>query len=137
MISLLPGWHSALSHHPAFVHFPIVLWLLALVVEVIAVWRHNDFLHRASVWLLWLGAIAATFAVLTGFYAAQKAPAGIGHLLEAHKALMLISYFLALALSLLALLFRRAMTYWLRAALLGPRWFWLAAQCSEPAAVRR
>lgn len=119
MITLLPGWHSALSHHPAFVHFPIVLWLVASVFEVIAVWRRNDFLHRASVWLLWLGTIAATFAVLTGLYAERNAPAGIGHLLETHKELMLISYFLALTLSLFALFVRRRMTYRLRAVLLG------------------
>lgn len=84
-MTLLPGWHSALSHHPAFVHFFIVLWLLALAVEIIAVWRRNDFLHRASVWLLWLGTIAGTFAVLTGLYASRMAPAGMGGLLETHK----------------------------------------------------
>jgi hypothetical protein len=28
---LLPGWRSALNHHPALVHFPIALWLAALI----------------------------------------------------------------------------------------------------------
>jgi predicted CXXCH cytochrome family protein len=119
MTRLLPGWDSALNHHPAFVHFPIALWLAALLFEIAAVWRRDDFIHRTSVWLLWLGTVAGTFAVATGLHAASKVPSGVDRILETHKDLMLISYFLALGLSLLALFAGRRMTYRLRAVLLG------------------
>ena len=119
MGKLLPGWHSALNHHTAFVHFPIAFWLAALLFEIVALWRRNEFIHRAAVWLLWLGTIAGTFAVATGLYAASKVPSGVGHILETHKELMLTSYFLALGLSALALFAGRRMAYRLRAVPLG------------------
>lgn len=102
----LPGWSSALNHHPAFVHFPIALWLVALLFEFVAIWRRSDFAQRTSVWLLWLGTLAGTAAVLTGLQAAQRVPTGINDVLATHKALMLASYGLALGLSLLAWLIR-------------------------------
>ncbi|HET7102379.1 MAG TPA: DUF2231 domain-containing protein, partial [Terriglobia bacterium] len=99
---LLPGWESALNHHTAFVHFPIALWLVALLFAVIALWRRNASVHRAAVWLLWLGTIAATFAVITGLRAASSVPSGVGNLLQTHEKLMLINYVLAVGLSLWA-----------------------------------
>jgi uncharacterized membrane protein len=39
MRALLPGLHSMLNLHPLFVHFPIALWLGALVFEIVAVAR--------------------------------------------------------------------------------------------------
>lgn len=108
LAKLLPGWSSALNHHPAFVHFPIAFWLAALLFELIALLRrnaalHNAALHRAATWLLWIGTLAGTFAVITGLFAANQVPSGMGDLLETHKELMLVSYSLALLLSLLAL----------------------------------
>jgi predicted CXXCH cytochrome family protein len=116
---LLPGWRSALNHHPAFVHFPVAFWLAALLFEVVALWRRNEYVHRTAVWLLWLGTLAGTFAVLTGLQAASKVPSGAGNLLHTHKELMLISYFLALGLSALALFARHPMNYPLRATLVA------------------
>lgn len=115
---ILPGWNTALNHHSAFVHFPIAFWLAALLFEVVALWRRSDSIHRAAVWLLWLGTIAATFAVVTGLDAAGKVPSGVGNLLHTHKELMLISYAIALGLSVLATFPRRRSIYW-RAALAG------------------
>lgn len=116
---LLPGWESALNHHTAFVHFPIALWLAALLFEVIALWRRNASVHRAAVWLLWLGTIAATVAVVTGLRTASSVPRGVGNILQTHKDLMLISYALAVGLSALALFARRRMTNRLMSVLLG------------------
>jgi uncharacterized membrane protein len=115
---LLPGWDSALNHHTAFVHFPIAFWLAALLFEIVAVWRRNDLVHRAAVGLLWLGTIAATFAVVTGLDAASKVPSGVGNILQSHKELMLISYAIALGLSVLAIFSGRRSIYW-RVVLLG------------------
>ncbi|HET9177742.1 MAG TPA: DUF2231 domain-containing protein [Terriglobia bacterium] len=97
--SLLPGWDSALNHHTAFIHFPIAFWLAALLFEIVAVWRRSEPIHRASVWLLWLGTIAVTFAVATGLDAGSKVPSGVGNILHTHKELMLTSYLLAVGLS--------------------------------------
>jgi predicted CXXCH cytochrome family protein len=119
MSRLLPGWDSALNHHTAYVHFPIAFWLAALLFEAVALWRRNDSIHRAAVWLLWLGSIAGTFAVATGLRAQGMVPSGIGNVLQTHKDLMLISYFLALALSAFALFARRHMTFRLKAILLA------------------
>lgn len=118
MASILPGWQTALNHHPAFVHFPIVLWLTALLFEIVAVWRKNDSTHRTAVWLLWLGTLAGTFAVGTGLNAAQNVPAGIGPVLESHEQLMLTSYFIALGLSGFALFAGRRLTHGLKVVVL-------------------
>ncbi len=116
---ILPGWNTALNHHTAFVHFPIAFWLAALFFEVVALRRRNDSVHRVAMWLLWLGTIAATFAVVTGLGAAGKVPSGVGDLLHAHKELMLISYAIALGLSVLALFAGRRSFYWRTALLAG------------------
>ncbi len=101
MMKLLPGWYWALNHHPAFVHFPIALWLAALAFEAVALWRRSDSIHRAAVWMLWLGTLAGAVAVFTGFHAARGVPSGVGRILDIHKDLMLASFFLALGLSVL------------------------------------
>lgn len=104
-MKFLPGWYFALNHHPAYVHFPIVLWLLALLLEIVALWRRSDSIQRAATWMLWLGTIAGTFAVVTGLHASRLVPGGIGGVLQSHKELMLVSYFLAVALSIFALIY--------------------------------
>lgn len=116
---LLPGWQSALSLHPAFVHFPIAFWLAALLFALVAFWKRSDPIHRAAVWMLWLGTLGGTAAVLLGFRAASKVPSGVDHLLATHEALMLSCYGLALALSILAFLVRRRATHGRNAVLLG------------------
>ncbi len=118
MQSLLPGWASAMSHHPAFVHFPIVLWLTALLYEIFAVARRSDPAHRTAVWLLWLGTLGGTLAVYTGLSAGKLVPVSAGPVLEAHEQLMLASYFLALGLSVFALLAGRRLTHGLKVVVL-------------------
>lgn len=114
MPRLLPGWTTALNHHAAFVHFPIVLWLAALLFEIVAIGRRNNVIHRTAVWLLWLGSIAGAFAVATGLIAARTVPSGVGHVLKIHEELMLASFSLAVALSALALMARGPMRFTLR-----------------------
>lgn len=53
--------------HPMIVHFPIVLWLLAVVCQFAVVFRGDQFAWRqswprASLWLLVLGCIAGVVA---------------------------------------------------------------------------
>lgn len=119
MESVLPGWNAALNHHPVFVHFPIVLWLTALLFEIASVWRREDSEHRAAVWLLWLGTASGVFAVLTGLNAQKIVPHGpAGRVLEIHEQLMLSSFFLALGLSFFAYLSSRRLTHGLKIVIL-------------------
>lgn len=119
MKSILPGWSAALNHHPVFVHFPIALWLTALLFEIIAVWRHDDSTHRTAVWLLWLGTLGGVFAVMTGLNAQRLVPRGaVGHVLEVHEQLMLTSFFLAIGLSFFAYVSYRNITHSLKVVIL-------------------
>ncbi|HVB33545.1 MAG TPA: DUF2231 domain-containing protein [Patescibacteria group bacterium] len=119
MERILPGWHAALNHHPVFVHFPIALWLAALLFEIAAVWRHDDSTHRAAMWLLWLGTLGGAFAVLSGLNAQRAVPSGpVGHVLEIHEQLMLTSFFLAFGISFFAYVAGRRLTHGLKVVIL-------------------
>ena len=115
---ILPGLASAPNIHTLFVHFPIALWLAALLFEAAAVWRKSDSIHRSALWLLLLGTALGTFAVTTGLQAAKTAPESLGGLLEVHEQLMLTSYFIAVGLCAFALMAGRQTTQGLRIVLL-------------------
>jgi uncharacterized membrane protein len=119
MESILPGLRNAPNLHPLFVHFPIVLWLTALLVEIVAMWNRKDATHRAAVWLLWLGTIGGTFAVFSGLQAGHAVPSGpAGPVLEIHEELMLTSYFIAVGLSAFALFLGQQLTHGLKVVVL-------------------
>lgn len=119
MERILPGWHAALNHHPVFIHFPIVLWLGALLFEIVAVWKRDDPAHRAAMWLLWLGTLSGVFAVFTGLNAQKIVPNGpAGGVLEIHEELMLTSFFIALGLSFFGYLSARRLTHALKVVIL-------------------
>ncbi len=119
MDRILPGLQHAPNLHPVFVHFPIVLWLTALLVEIVAVWNRKDSTHRAALWLLWLGTVAGTFAVFTGLHAGHSVPSGpAGSALEVHEELMLTSYFIAVGLSAFVLFMGQQVTHGLKVVVL-------------------
>ncbi|MDE3135849.1 MAG: DUF2231 domain-containing protein [Acidobacteriota bacterium] len=119
MDHILPGLQNAPSLHPLFVHFPIALWLTALLVEIVAVWNREDSTHRAAMWLLWLGTVAGTFAVFSGLQAGHAVPSGpAGAALEIHEELMLTSYFIALGLSAFVLFMGQQVTHGLKVVVL-------------------
>ncbi|HEV2386694.1 MAG TPA: DUF2231 domain-containing protein [Candidatus Acidoferrales bacterium] len=120
MGSLLPGWTAALNHHPAFVHFPIVLWLAALLFEILSLRRRSDPTHDLACYLLYLGTLTAVLAVVTGLNAeATVATDEVAHALEVHEELMLTSFFLATGLSVFAYFSRRRLTHALKMVLLA------------------
>lgn len=120
MGGILPGWNAALDHHPAFVHFPIVFWLAALLFEFLSVRQRDDSTHRTATYLLYLGTLAATLAVGTGLNAAGSVSGGrVAHALEVHEELMLTSFFLAAALSVFAYFSRRRLTHSIKLVLLA------------------
>jgi len=67
---LLPSW--APNVHPLIVHFPIVLVLLAVVVDVVQVLRPRDGAASLAVALFVLGAVSALVAFLSGWDAAGE-----------------------------------------------------------------
>jgi uncharacterized membrane protein len=106
MNSMLPGLHSMLNIHPLFVHFPIALWVGALVFEIVAVARGSEDWHRSAARALYLGTLAAVFAVLTGWRAESSVPpfGAVRGVLSVHETLMLFATTIAGWLCLVALL---------------------------------
>jgi uncharacterized membrane protein len=105
MEAFFPGLKGMLNYHPLFVHFPIALWIAALVFELAARVAKQDALHRAACAVLALGALAAVPAVMTGWSAEAAVPAaGAAHdVKELHESLMVTSSILSAVLAVLGL----------------------------------
>ncbi len=120
MQTLLPGWATALNHHPAFVHFPLALWLTALLLAVASAVSKDGRLRQCAYGLLYLGTLAGVAAILTGLNAERSVPPGpVREVLETHEELMLSSLALAAGLSLFAYFAERRPTVWLRRIVLA------------------
>ncbi len=53
--------------HPLVVHFPIALWLMAALFDVLG-WREPDpFYRRAAVWLVGVGLLGAAASITLGW----------------------------------------------------------------------
>jgi len=116
---MLPGLKAALNNHPMFVHFPIVLWLAALLFEFFAVWRATDELQRTASRLLYLGTLAAIVTVITGLAAQNSVPPGEAQrAVGIHETLMLVATSLAIALCSFAFFMRKDFPLHLRKVLL-------------------
>lgn len=112
---ILPGLKAALNAHPIFVHFPIVLWLTALLFELFAVWRGSDEMQRTASRMLYLGTLAAAVAIATGLAAENSLPpGGAQRVVGIHETLMLVASSLALILCIFAFVRRRSFTTELR-----------------------
>jgi uncharacterized membrane protein len=116
---MLPGLRAALNYHPMFVHFPIVLWLAALLFQVLALWRASDEMQRTAARMLYLGTLAAIVTVFTGLAAENSVPPGEAmRAVGIHETLMLVSTSLALALCMFAFFARKNFTPQLRKLML-------------------
>ena len=117
---MLPGLRAALNYHPIFVHFPIVLWLAALLFQVLALWRASDEMQRTAARLLYLGTLGAVVTVFTGLAAENSVPPGDAmRAVGIHETLMLVSTSLAVALCMLAFFARKNFTAPLRKVMLA------------------
>lgn len=117
---MFPGLREALNYHPIFVHFPIALWLAALLFELVAVWRASDEMQRTAARVLYLGTFAALLAALTGLSAEGSVPPGDARpAVLIHKVLMLSATSLAMALCILSFLARKNFTAGLRKVMLA------------------
>lgn len=113
---LLPGLRGMLNWHPLFVHFPIALWIGALIFEALAVLRSSDEWHKTAARLLYLGTLCGLAAAGTGLLAEESVPeTGPAHeALEAHELLMYISMSAAVGLCGLAFFKRNSFSAGMR-----------------------
>ncbi len=116
MQAILPGLREMLNYHPAFVHFPIALWIGALMFEALAVARSSDDWHRTAARLLYLGTLFAFAAVGTGWMADMAVPpSGPAYeVKELHEKLMLATTSVSVGLCLFAFFARKRFTARLR-----------------------
>lgn len=80
-------WRFAGRFHPAAVHFPIALLVVATLFQFLGGGRKEGTLTRASVALALLGAAGAVFAASLGWSAAafSNYPGEMGRVLETHR----------------------------------------------------
>lgn len=52
--------------HPLFIHFPIALYFLGVLLTAGCIWRHNDDYERFAYWAFFLSWIAAIVASVMG-----------------------------------------------------------------------
>jgi len=102
--SILPGLSHAANIHPMLVHFPLALWLTALLLHLVGMMRDSYGIRQCGRWILYLGTLGGLAAVLTGFLAADQ----LGHhspghdLVHLHRNLMVAATSFALAICILA-----------------------------------
>ncbi|MBO6495522.1 MULTISPECIES: DUF2231 domain-containing protein [Roseivirga] len=63
-MDFIPDWAPNL--HPMIIHFPIALWMLAVLFDFSLVFRTKEWLRRAAIWMYVIGAISALAAFLSG-----------------------------------------------------------------------
>jgi len=104
MNEILPGLKGMLNVHPLFVHFPIALWIGAMLVEALAVLRSSGDWHRTAARLLYLGTQFGLLAAATGLLAQNSVPdEGPAHdAMELHEKLMLVTTSAAVGLCMFA-----------------------------------
>ncbi|HUK54509.1 MAG TPA: DUF2231 domain-containing protein [Candidatus Binatia bacterium] len=123
MGALFPGLHGMANYHPLIVHFPIALWIAALIFELAARIMKSDRMHQTACAALALGALAAIPAVASGWSAESAVPAaGPAHdVKELHETLMVTSSILSGVLAVLGILIlpRRPLASLRAAFLLG------------------
>ena len=101
--------------HPALVHFPLVLMLLAWGAQTLAWISHKEQWQRNADLLLILTAVAALITAATGYWAADQ----LGHetpgheMVHAHRDVM-VSFTILAVLTALLLLLKRLKAAWLR-----------------------
>lgn len=112
MDSTLPGLVTAPNLHPIFVHFPIALWITALLFLAVGTFRQHENLLLAGRWTLYLGTASAVLAVGSGFWATnQMGHDSPGHdLVHVHRNFMLMATGLALVGTVLTFTWRRSDT---------------------------
>jgi uncharacterized membrane protein len=53
--------------HPLVVHFPVALWMVSLLFDLLAWYRQDPLYRRAAYWLVGLGLLGAAVSVGSGW----------------------------------------------------------------------
>ncbi|MAE84422.1 MAG: hypothetical protein CMB80_16895 [Flammeovirgaceae bacterium] len=61
---LLPEW--APNIHPLVIHFPIALWIVALIFDLLGIIRPNNWIRNSTVALYTLAVMSVVAAVISG-----------------------------------------------------------------------
>lgn len=120
MDAILPGMRGMLNWHPLFVHFPIALWVGALIFEAMAVLRSSEDWHKTATRLLYLGTLFGVAAAGTGLLA-EKSVMEMGpehDIFEIHETMMYITMSVAVGLCGLAFFKRNSFSAGMRKILL-------------------
>lgn len=80
-MDILPGFQNVSNVHPLFVHFPVALVLVTLLFEVFWWLTKRESFRKTATYLLYLGALSAVAAVITGYIASN----GLGHDAPGHE----------------------------------------------------
>lgn len=103
----MPGLAHLPNAHPLFVHFPIALWLAALLFWVLGLFTGKERLFETGRWTFWVGLVFAIVSVLTGLSAAESQPVEDVHgLVHFHMVMMLTTAGLAMVTLVLSIVFR-------------------------------
>lgn len=99
---LIPDpFNSAMNLHPMFVHFPLALLPVALLLLLLAWWRGSEHWLFAAKASLIAGAIGALVTVVTGWNAGESIPHNevIHRMMETHKYAATIVFIVATMLA--------------------------------------
>ncbi len=58
--------------HPMVIHFPVALFISALLFEIVSVFSRKEILHQTAVSIYTLAVAAVPFAVITGLWEAEE-----------------------------------------------------------------
>lgn len=59
------------AQHPVVIHFPIALFIISVVFDLVAIWRNNPTIARAAYYNLIAAALTAPVAIASGLTAWQ------------------------------------------------------------------
>ena len=100
---LFPGLAALPNLHPVLVHFPIAFFVGALLMEAMAIFRHERF-HWVATWMCYLATLTAVATLFSGFAAehsiAVADPMGhhgpTHHFIHIHRSFMIVAVTVAL-----------------------------------------
>lgn len=114
------------AQHPVIVHFPIALFVISALFEVLAIWRKQPAFASVAYFNLFAAAISIPFTIATGLAAWQWQLEGAtlkGNLL------IHLAFAITTAVIILLLFWKR---YWLRARGLSPQKGYFATMIVGP-----
>jgi uncharacterized membrane protein len=100
--NLMPGLAAMANMHPLFVHFPMALLSLFLLLDLLGTWTNKHDWRRAAGWFLYCGTVFAFLTVAAGLIAARSVAHGgdVHEIMESHEHLGISVLLLATSLAI-------------------------------------